>query len=87
LAFADTIATLRENGDTIMERNQTDKHKQMSWQELICSQVYGLVRETADAICPEGMSVIEIEADLLDALAATCAAKRDVARALLKGMT
>jgi hypothetical protein len=57
--------------------------EQMSMQELLCRQVYGLVRETADAICPEGQSAIEVEANLLNALALNCAAKRDVARALL----
>jgi hypothetical protein len=70
-----------------MASNPTNKHEQMSWQEVICRQVYGLVRETAEAICPEGKSSIEVEADLLDALAANCAAKRDVAKALLKGRT
>jgi hypothetical protein len=70
-----------------MTGNPTNKHKQISWQEMICLQVCGLVRETAEAICPEGKSSIEIEADLLDALAVNCAAKRDLARSLVKGMT
>jgi hypothetical protein len=68
-----------------MARNPTNKHKQVSWQEMICCQVYGLVRETAEAICPEGKSSIEVEADLLDALAVNCAAKRDLAKSLLRG--
>jgi hypothetical protein len=55
----------------------------MSMQELLCRHVYGLVRETADAICPEGKDVIEVEIHLLDALAANCAATRDVAKTLL----
>lgn len=57
--------------------------KPMSVTELLCRQVYGLVRETAEAICPEGQSVIDVEADLLNALAVNCADKRDVAKALV----
>jgi hypothetical protein len=71
---------LGTTGDTIMARKPRE---QMSMQELVCRQVYGLVRETAEAICPERQSVIEVEADLLNALAVNCAAKHDLARALV----
>lgn len=58
--------------------------KPNSIQELLACQVYELVRVTADFVCPEGKSVIEIEAGLLDHLAQDCALKRDVAKQILQ---
>ena len=62
------------------------KKSPTSMQELLCRQVYGLVRETADVVCGEDQNAIEIEADLLDALAINCAEKRDFARKILASL-
>ncbi len=68
-----------------MANNPKTEQQPMSMQELLCCQVYGLVRETADAMCPKGQNVLEVEADLLNALAVNCAAKRDLAKMLASG--
>jgi hypothetical protein len=62
----------------------TNRCKQLSIQELLARQVYALVRETADAVCPKDKNILELEGELLAHLAAECALKRDAAKMFAK---
>lgn len=59
--------------------------KAKSMQELIERQVSALVLATAEAVCQTGDNVLEIEADLYEALAVNCADKHQIALWLAKG--
>jgi len=61
------------------------KTKHFSLQDFLVRQIYALVQETADSMCPDDMDVLEFECMLFGVIAQNFAAKHEMAKALLAG--